>query len=91
MDHKKMITNPHKKRHIALLISSAFLVFDNQAYALQELSDSVMSQTDAQDGINMTTAYDQIDIARVYWQDKVGEFGGADKAYGLYLDGVTVK
>ena len=86
-----MITNPHKKRHIALLISSAFLVFDNQAYALQELSDSVMSQTDAQDGINMTTAYDQIDIARVYWQDKVGEFGGADKAYGLYLDGVTVK
>ncbi|MDO9177875.1 MAG: hypothetical protein Q7U16_06070 [Agitococcus sp.] len=86
-----MITNPHKKRHIALLISSAFLAFDNQAYALQELSDSVMSQTDAQDGINMTTAYDQIDIARVYWQDKVGEVSGADTTYGLYLDGVTVK
>ncbi|MDO8416158.1 MAG: hypothetical protein Q7S87_08115 [Agitococcus sp.] len=86
-----MITNPHKKRHIALLISSAFLAYGNQAYALQELSDFVMSQTDAQDGINMTTAYDQIDIARVYWQDKVGEVSGADTTYGLYLDGVTVK
>ena len=72
-----MITNPHKKRHIALLISSAFFSYGNQSYALQELSDFVMSQTDAQDGINMTTAYDQIDIARVYWQDKVGEIGRA--------------
>ena len=86
-----MITNPHKKRHIALLISSAFFSYGNQSYALQELSDFVMSQTDAQDGINMTTAYDQIDIARVYWQDKVGEVSGADTTYGLYLDGVTVK
>ena len=50
-------------------MASSLAIVHGNVYALQELSDSAMSQTDAQDGINMTTAYDQIDIARVYWQD----------------------
>ena len=78
-------------KYVCYVMASSLAIVHGNVYALQELSDSAMSQTDAQDGINMTTAYDQIDIARVYWQDKVGEVSGADTAYGLYLDGVTVK
>ena len=74
-----------------MLISSAFLAFDNQAYALQELSDSAMSQTDAQDGIHMTTAYDSIDINRVYWQDKVGADTSTEITLGAYFDGVKIQ
>ena len=83
--------NNNNSKYAWYVMASSLFLAHGSAFALQELSDSAMSQTDAQDGINMTTAYDQIDIARVYWQDKVGEVSGADTAYGLYLDGVTVK
>lgn len=72
-------------------LASSILLAHGYAYALQELSDFALSQVDAQDGINMTTAYDSINIARVYWQDQVGEYSGADTAYGAYLDGVKIE
>ena len=40
--------------------------------AMQELDDSALSEVDAQDGLNIKTQYDQLEMESIYWEDSMG-------------------
>ncbi|ENU32578.1 DUF6160 family protein [Acinetobacter parvus] len=59
-------------------------------YAMQALDEQDMRAVEGQDGIMLDTAYDSINIDRLYWEDKVGMVDGSDTALRAYADGVSI-
>lgn len=54
------------------VLAISLYVAHSSAFAMQELNDSSMRQVDAQDGIYINTAYDNLNIDRLYWEDQAG-------------------
>lgn len=60
------------------------------AFALQEMNDSAMRQVDAQDGIYINTAYDSLNIDKLYWEDQAGRSSGIDTALRGYTENIAI-
>lgn len=59
-------------------------------YAMQALDEQDMRAVEGQDGIMLDTAYDSINIDRLYWEDKAGLANGTDTALRAYADGISI-
>jgi hypothetical protein len=44
----------------------------NSAHALQSLDDSALRNVNGQDGVHISTSYDEINVDKLYWQDNAG-------------------
>ena len=66
-----------KTRCFALTaLSASMLLLSGFSFALQVVSDSDLRETEGQDGIDISIAYSQADINKLYWEDKAGTATG---------------
>lgn len=69
--------NNNNVRHFALTaLSASMLMVNTSVFAMQALDDHDLSRIDGQDGIEVSTSYDQIDIDQLYWEDNAGSSSG---------------
>ena len=54
------------------VLAVSLSIANSPVFAMQELNDTAMRQVDAQDGIYINTAYDNLNIDRLYWEDQAG-------------------
>lgn len=78
------MNNKYNKTVIALAVS----FFSLPSLAMQVLEDVDLSQINAQDGLNITLDYSQLDIERVFWEDKMGQSDNTQVARRAYFDSV---
>lgn len=60
-------------------LASSLLILNASCYALQEMTEQDLRKIDGQDGIQVTTQYDQINIDQLYWQDNAGTAANINK------------
>lgn len=88
------IQNNKSKRSalgVTLLASSVFLIMHAPAaYALQALDDSALSGVNGQDGLLIDLEYDQIQLDRLYWEDRTGSSTNVDTALRGYANNVSI-
>lgn len=86
------------KRFMLTSLASSLMLWNISAYALQEMSEQDLRKIDGQDGVSVTTQYDQVNIDTLYWEDKAGSSSGTavnaagvDKALRVNANGVVIK
>ncbi|RYZ95526.1 MAG: hypothetical protein EOO68_18390, partial [Moraxellaceae bacterium] len=86
------------KRFMLTSLASSLMLLNINAHALQEMSEQDLRKIDGQDGVSVTTQYDQVNIDTLYWEDKAGSSSGTainaagiDKALRVNANGVTIK
>ncbi len=53
-------------------LASSLLLLNVNTYALQEMTEQDLRRVDGQDGVQLTTQYDKIELDQLYWQDNAG-------------------
>lgn len=93
MKHKN-----YKRPYFELsVLSCSMLLLSANSHALQALDDHDLRRVDGQDGVQITTGYDAVDIDQLYWQDKAGSAGaaagsaGVEKDLRAYANGVKIR
>lgn len=86
------------KRFMLTSLASSLMLWNISTYALQEMSEQDLRKIDGQDGVSVTTQYDQVNIDTLYWEDKAGSSSGTavnaagvDKALRVNANGVVIK
>ena len=73
----------NKQRHniawFVLNTLAASICLVNTAHALQRLDDQAMRQVNGQDGVHISTSYDEINVEQLYWEDSAG-VGSTDRS-----------
>ncbi|MEG2267338.1 MAG: hypothetical protein RSC68_23800, partial [Acinetobacter sp.] len=54
------------------VLAMSLCAIQSSVYAMQALDEQDMRAVEGQDGIMLDTAYDNIKIDRLYWEDKAG-------------------
>ena len=73
------------------VLAVSLYIANSPVFAMQELNDTAMRQVDAQDGIYINTAYDNLNIDRLYWEDKAGlPLGTAETSLRAYAEGIAI-
>ena len=62
----------HKMAWFALNTLATSMLLINSAYALQSLDDSALRSVNGQDGVYISTSYDEVNVDKFYWQDNAG-------------------
>ena len=62
----------HNTAWFALNTLATSMLFINSAHALQSLDDSALRNVNGQDGVHISTSYDEINVDKLYWQDNAG-------------------
>lgn len=78
------------KRFKLTTLASSLLVLNTSGYALQAMTEQDLRKIDGQDGIQVSTQYDQINIDQLYWQDDAGTAANASKALRATADTVKI-
>ena len=71
-------------------LASSLLVLNTSGYALQEMTEQDLRKIDGQDGIQVSTQYDQINIEKLYWQDDAGTAANTSKALRATADTLNI-
>lgn len=72
------------------VLAMSLCAVQSSVYALQALDEQDMRAVEGQDGIMLDTAYDSLNIDRLYWEDKAGLANGTDTALRAYADGIAI-
>ena len=62
----------HNTAWFALNTLATSMLLINSAHALQSLDDSALRNVNGQDGVHISTSYDEINVDKLYWQDNAG-------------------
>ncbi|RYY80179.1 MAG: hypothetical protein EOO69_03525 [Moraxellaceae bacterium] len=78
------------KRFKLTTLASSLLVLNTSGYALQAMTEQDLRKIDGQDGIQVSTQYDQINIDQLYWQDEAGTAANSSKTLRATADQVNI-
>lgn len=90
------MTVQNKKTHrgvrglSVLAASITFAMYAQSASALQALDDDALSGVQGQDGLMIDLQYDQVQIDRVYWEDRTGSASNVDTALRGYANNISI-
>lgn len=71
-------------------LASSLLVLNTSGYALQAMTEQDLRKVDGQDGVQVSTQYDQINIDQLYWQDDAGTAANTSKALRATADTIKI-
>ena len=60
----------HNTAWFALNTLATSMLLINSAHALQSLDDSALRNVNGQDGVHISTSYDEINVDKLYWQEE---------------------
>ena len=78
------------KRFMLTSLASSLLLLNFNAYALQAMTEQDLRKIDGQDGVSVTTQYDQINIDQLYMEDNAGTAANVSKALRATADTVKI-
>ncbi|MDR7017123.1 DUF6160 family protein [Acinetobacter sp. 3657] len=69
--------NNEKRQFVLNTLAFSLLLIQTSAYAMQALDDTALRGVNGQDGIHVSTIYDEVNVEQFYWEDNAGRGSNA--------------
>lgn len=69
--------NNQKRQFILNTLAFSLLLIQSPSFAMQAMDDGALRGVNGQDGIHVSTTYDQVNVEQFYWEDNAGRGSNA--------------